>query len=269
MSNSQFFNLPSGDVAAAVVVVDPETGLPPNGGTSAGRVKIIGRCSDVDNVLRDTWDGPTPIYVEPTIGIQMEISSTSAAGDVAGGTGVRTVRLYYLDTSYVEREEILVMSGVTPKLTVAKNIFRINKMHAETVGSDGVAAGTISLKSGPVTYSMISQGRNFARQAIYTVPAGKVLHIDQWQVSSGSTGEHFCQHTLVATSDDGVFAPGLFLPKDEQGTQNGGIAINYPFVVERFPARTDIKVAVISDGGSANVTAMTVLFGTLYDEGEQ
>lgn len=265
MSNSKEFKLPGGSVAFGVVSIDPETGLPFGGGDSANRVKIIGRCSDVDNVLRDTWDGPTPLYVFPAAPMQMQIVST-AAGDTAAGAGVRTVRLYYLDANYVERQEVLTLNGVTPVLTTATNILRVNKMHAGSVGANGVASGAITLASvgGATTYSLMAAGRNFARQAIYTVPEGKILQIDQWQLSSGSTGEHFCQHTLVVSSDDGVLVPGLFLPKDEQGTQNGGLAINYPHIIERFPPRADVKVAAQSDGASANVIAMTAIFGTLY-----
>ena len=144
MSNSKDFKLPGGNVAFASVHVDPETGFPFGGGDSTRRVKIIGRCSDVDNVLHDTWDGPTPLYVFPAAPMQMQIVSTSA-DDTAAGTGVQTIRLYYLDENYEEQQEILTLDGVTPVLTIATNILRVNKMHAGSIGSGGVAAGAISL----------------------------------------------------------------------------------------------------------------------------
>lgn len=196
--NNQFPQLPGGVNALAVVPVDVGTGLPLAPFDPSRIVKILGRCSDVDNVLRDAWDGPTPVYVFPTVAQQMQIVSTNA-NDTVAGTGLRRVRVYYLDTNYVEREEFINLNGTTPVLTVATNILRVNKVHAVAVGSNGLAVGTVSLQAvgGAVTYSAIPAGRNFARQAIYTVPAGKKLQILQWQTSSGSTGEHFCQHTLL------------------------------------------------------------------------
>lgn len=266
MSNSKSFPLPSGDVAVGWVPIDVTTGQPIADLNQADRVKILGRCSDVDDVLRDTWDGPTPLYVFPAAGIRMQIVSTSA-NDAAAGTGIRTVRLYYLDASFVEHEEIITLNGLTPVLTNAANIYRVNKLHAKTVGSGAIAAGAISLQAvgGAVTYSLIPASRNFARQAIYTVPAGKFMRIEHWQISSGSTGAHFTQHSIVASSDDGIVNPGVFLPKDEQGTQNGGAVIDYEFTIEDFPAGTDIKVAVVSDSNAANVIAMTAIFGRLYN----
>lgn len=263
--NNQFPHLPDGTNAMAVVVVDPTTGEPLEGTDFRNTVKILGRCSDVDNVLRDTWDGPTPLYVFPTAPMQMQLVSTSAA-DTVDGTGVQSIHLYYLSTGFVARELIVPLNGLTPVLTAATDILRVNKMHARSIGSGGISAGTITLSSvgGATTYSILPTGRTFSRQAIYTVPAGKFLRIEQWQISSGSTGSHFCQHTLVATSDDGIVNPAVFLPKDEHGTQNGGEAINYPFSIEDFPAGTDIKVGVISDNAAANVIAQTAIFGRLF-----
>lgn len=262
MSNSKFFGLPGGEVAIAAASVDPATGYPPGTGLFRS-VCILGKCSDLDNVLRDTWDGPTPLYVFPASPIRMQVVS-SDAGDTAAGAGVRTIDVHYLDTDYIERVETLTMNGTTPVLTVATDILRVNKMHARTVGANGISSGTITLASvgGATQYSIIPTGRTFARQAIYTVPAGYAFDLEQWQISSGSTGAHFCQHTLVVTSEDGVVTTG-FLPKDEQGTQNNGLAINYPFAFEPFPARADIKVGIISDGAAANVVALTAIFGRL------
>lgn len=261
MSNSKFFQLPGGDVAVSVVPVDPATGRAVV--ESSRRVRIIGKCSDLDNVLRDTWDGPTPLYVFPSAPMQMQVVSSSA-NDTAAGAGVRSVEIQYLDGNYVEHSVTLELNGVTPVLTPASDMFRINKMQAAAVGANGISSGAITLSAigGGTPYSIIPIGRTFARQAIYTVPEGYVFEIEQWQISSGSTGAHFCQHTLVATSDDGVLTT-VFHPKDEQGTQNGGVVINYPFNFESIPARADVKVGIISDGVSANVIALTAILGKL------
>lgn len=264
MSNSKCFPLPDGTVAFASVTVDALTGLPLPNADIASFVKIVGRCSALQNVLREVWDGPTDRYVPPAAPIQMQVVSTSAA-DTAAGTGARSVRIYYLDTNYVAHDEVVVMNGTAPVLTAATNILRVNKMHVYTIGSGGVTAGNISLQAigGAVTYSYMTVGRNLARQAVYTVPEGYKLRIEQWQLSSGSTGNHFCQHTLAATSDDGLLSTVL-LPKDEQGSQNGGLVIDYDFVIEDLPPRADLRVVAVADQPNSNVIALTAIFGRLY-----
>lgn len=264
--NNQFPWLPDGTNAYAVVPVDVTTGVPLAAMDPGETVKVLGVCNDVDNIMRDTWDGPTPLYVFPTAPVQMQLSSTSAS-DAAGGTGGRTVKIYYLDSGLVPREEIVTLNGITPVLTVATDIYRVNKMHLYSVGSAQVAAGTVSLRAvgGATTYALISAGRNFSRQAVYTVPAGKFLRIEHWQVSSGSAGNHFTRHTLVADTDDGVLNSGVFLPKDEHGTQNGGGTMDYGFAIENFPAGCTLKVGVVSDNNAADVIAMTAIFARLYN----
>lgn len=262
--NSKFFQLPDGTVAVSIVPVDPQTGAPLASTDPAACVHVLGRTSSLDNVLRDTWDGPTDRYVFPASPIRMQV--TGGAQDTANGTGIRIMEIDYLDANYVQQIESITLNGATPVLTTATDILRVNKLHAHSVGSGGGASATINLTSvgGGVTYSQIPAGLNVSRQAIYTVPEGYFLRIEQWQVSSGSSGAHFCIHTLVASSDMGVLHPGIFLAKDEQGTQDGGEVINYPFAFEDLPPRCDIRVTAISDNPNANVIALTGVFGRLY-----
>lgn len=225
---------------------------------------ILGRCGDVDNTLRDLWACPTEIYVFPTSGQQMRLVSTST-NDTSNGSNVRTVVIDYLDSNYAQKQETVTLSGITPVLTVATNILRINGMYSGTIGTPGVgAAGAISLTNtdGTVTYGLISIGLNLARQAIYTVPAGYYAYINHFQVSSGSTGSHFCQTILEATAKNGIIRPGIMIPQDEQGTQNSGAVISYPTPI-RLPEKTDIKLTAISDNSAANVIALGAVFGWL------
>jgi hypothetical protein len=255
--------LDDGTVATGVVIFNQDGSIAGEDPSST-RVTVLGRCSDVDNILRSVWDGPTALYVAPTAPIQMQVVSTSAA-DASTGTGIRKIEIYYLDTNYNQKIEILALTGVTPVLTVATNILRVNNVRATETGTGLVAAGTISLQAvgGAVTYGLISVGRNMSRTGIYTVPDGYKFKIDQWQLSTGAvTGSHFTQMTLLSTSADGVLAPGLLIPIDEQGTLNNGLVINYSSPIT-LPPRTDISMAVISDSSSANVVALGTFMGTL------
>lgn len=225
--------------------------------------EIVGRNTDIDNARKDLWEGPTATYAFPTGPIQMKAVSTSA-DDAAAGTGMQQLHIHYLDENYVAREETVTLNGLTPVNTVATDILRVNWVHSWAVGSGGLPAGNVSLTNlaGTVTYGFVGAGINHGRQAIYTVPAGYTAHINHWQASSGSTGEHFCQTSLRATTHRGVLLPGVFLIQDETGTQNGGSAFNLEVPIH-VPAMADIKISAISDSVSANVTALGSFRGWL------
>lgn len=222
---------------------------------------VFGKAPVVNNTRVDLWEGPTTTYVFPTTPIQMQVVSTNA-NDTAAGTGVQKVHLHYLDTNYNIQSEQVFLNGLTPVLTVATNILRINGFHAVQIGSGGTSAGNISLQAvgGAVTYGFITAGFDTARQAIYTVPAGLNGYISHWQASSGSSGNHFCQIALRATTHDGILYPGVFLVQDEQGSQNGGDHFTLPIPIQ-IPPKTDVKITAISDNPAAGVIAMGSIMG--------
>jgi hypothetical protein len=226
-----------------------------------GRGFVFGKNLVVNNVYEDLWEGPTGTYVFPTVPIQMQLVSTSAS-DSAAGVGIQRVLVHYLDTNYDIQNEQVTLNGVTPVLTVATNILRINSLHAIKVGTTGNAVGNISLQNvgGGVTYGFISSGINTAMQAIYTVPNGVTGYISHWQASSGSSGNHFCQIELRATTHDGTIWPGVFLIQDGTGTQNSGVEITFPIPIP-IPSKADVKLSVISDASNANVTALGAIMG--------
>lgn len=212
----------------------------------------FGRNSNINNIRCDLWDGPTCVYVFPAAAQQMQVVSTSA-NDTLAGTGVQKVEIHYLDINYVEHIEDINMNGLTPVNTVATNILRVNYMHAIQLGSGGTTAGNVSLRNtaGTITYSYMVAGYDFARQAIYTVPANKYGYISHWQASSGAiTGSHFTTVTLRSTAHSGLSFPGVFLVVDEVGLLNNSISVTLPIPI-RIPPMTDVKMTAISDASNA------------------
>ena len=224
---------------------------------------VFGRNNVVNNTRCDLWEGPTCVYVFPVTPQRMSIVSTSA-DDAIAGTGIQKVIVRYLDDAYIARTEIVSLNGLTPTLTVATNVFRINAVHAIQSGNGAAGAhGVITIKNlaGTVTYSQISTTFNSARQAIYTVQAGVTGYISHWQSSSGTTtGTHFTTTLLVATTRNGVLYPGVFLVVDEVGTLNGSSAITLPIPI-RIPATADVKLSAISDAANANANVMGAIMG--------
>lgn len=227
---------------------------------------VLGGSPAVNNTRVDVTNigGATSAsYVFPPAGgIQMRVVSTSV-NDAAAGTGIRTVKIHYLDANYAVQVETVTLNGTTPVNTVATTILRVQEVHAVTVGSGAQAAGDISLQNtaGTVTYALIGTGFNRSRNAIYTIPAGKTGYLTHFDASSGTaTGTHYTQFTIRLSTHDGILLPGVFLAHDGIGTLNNGQTIYYDIPIT-CPEKTDIKVSVISDSGSASAVCMSHFSG--------
>lgn len=232
-------------------------------GYAAGHEKFtqLGYNSDVDSIREDLWEVGGIYVFPPAGGIQMAIVSSSAS-DGAAGIGARTVDIYYLDHLYREQSETLTLQGLTPVNTAATNILRVQDIHVMTVGSNGVSVGNLSLRdiAGVTTYGYIGANGNAARQAIFTVPAGKTLYMTEWTVGAGSSaGNRLGEFTLRATTThDDELTAGVFHFKATAIVQDGSLTM--PFCVPiKCVATTDVKISVVSD--STNVITTGYMCG--------
>lgn len=234
--------------------------------------RIEGINDDVDNTEEEVWS-VGGMYVFPTAGMQMEIRSSSDQDSGAGGinpagTGVRTVDVHYLDSTWAEQIEAVTLDGTTAVTTTAVNILRINEMHTLTTGSGLIAAGDIDIRHLTDTpiYGRIPAGKNSLHQAIFTVPLGKILFLVSWQPGIGhQTGNRYGRFELEGTADsDDNYLAGIFFSKDIIDIEDMAIfvSLNMPL---KFPAKTDIRVAVISDSASANAHTSVSFEGWMED----
>lgn len=130
-------------------------------------------------------------YTEQASNAQRSIVSASA-NDTAAGTGARTVKITYLDSSgNGPFTETVTLNGVTAVNTIAINICFIEKMEVVTAGSGGVNAGIISLKAttggGGATIGTIAAGDNATRWAHHYVPVSTTCSITSlWAGHNGT-----------------------------------------------------------------------------------
>ena len=235
--------------------------------------RIEGTNDDVDNVKEDLWP-VGGVYVFPTAGMQMELRSSSDQDSGAGGvnpagTGVRSVIITYLDDTWTELTETVTLDGTTVVTTSATDIFRIQKMCTVTAGTGKKAAGLIDIRHLADTpiYGRIPIGENDLHQAICTVPIGMVLFIVSWQPGVGhQTGNRYARFELDATADcDDAYAADIFHSKDIIDIEDMAIYIPLP-MPQKFPAKTDVKVTVISDNANANAFTSVSFEGWLEVE---
>jgi len=213
----------------------------------------------------DMWNvGGT--YIFPTAEMQMEVVSSSA-DDTSNGTGVRKVKIWYLDDAGVEKTEEITMNGATPVATTATDIYRINRFRITATGTGLKAAGNIDIRNLADTpiYARISTGMTRARQAIYTVPAGKVLYITSVTMSCGANvSGRLVRFTTRATYDNiADTINSWFTAYTEIYLEDNAITVSLE-IPTHFHPLVDIKVSAISPDGAAS--GNTTLRGWLENE---
>lgn len=107
---------------------------------------------------------------------------SSNANDTAAGTGARTVRVTYLNTSFELKTEDVTLNGTTAVNTVATDIAFLERMEVLTVGTQGGGnAGTISIytqvAAGGSVWGSIAIGDNMTYWAHHYVPTGKTCRV--------------------------------------------------------------------------------------------
>lgn len=225
----------------------------------------LGANLDVDNTEEDVWTQGGK-YVFPTSPIQMRINAGGNAQDSAAGTGIQQVIIYYLDTNYASKTEIITLNGANAVNTAATNILRVNAMRAYRVGTNKVAAATINLTNlaGAVVYRSIATGYTRGRSLVYTVPSGKNLFITSINLGAGAAAVgHYAQFTLRANYDDQLAAKVDWMsPIFEIMVQD--TTVHVPFdMPTKIPEKCDIVLSVISDAVNADVRTFAGLRGWL------
>lgn len=211
----------------------------------------------VATTLRAIWNGAAD-YVFPAAAGKIRAISGSA-NDAAAGTGVRTIRVYYLTTAFAEKSVDITMNGTTAVLTTIADMYRINYAKALTTGTGLTSAGLISItnEAGAVVYAYIAAGDTKTSQIIYTVPAGKTLLIDDILLSNvATTALKYARFVLMSSycpicdKQDAFLAERFEIMLDQAVVD---AHINRPL---RFPAGTDIVMKVI--GIAAGICSVTV-----------
>ena len=256
MFTSQFPKLTAGEGVALGLVV----------GTSP--VYKLGYNSSISGANQEDLWNVGGAYTFPAAASGYEVVSSDNTNDKANGTGALTVKIFYLTTGFVEKSEIVTMTGTAAAATVAVDIYRINSFRIGTAGSSGVAAGNILLRvvSAGATKSRIDAGQTRARNMAYTVPVGKKLVIQSFECSSsGTVGTSYLKFTLRATQDDLTgAASSIEFPFFEVAVQTTGLWVAMPQPIV-FEAGVDTHVVVIGDSATSAAAATAAWRGFLMD----
>ena len=188
--------------------------------------------------------------------------------DVSAHTGVMVAEIRYLDASYVEGRELVIINGTSAVTTVNTDIFKINRVLIDVAGSTHATVGAVSVTvvGGATVYSVISIGRTMARTSLYTVAAGKDLYITSVNFSMGySTNQtEYARMTLESNQFDrlsgGFRNNSLYIPSVEIIVSNSSSLVNLR-IPRRIREKVSIKVNV--DSTIAAAEAMVAMRGWL------
>jgi hypothetical protein len=182
--------------------------------------------------------------------------------DTSATAGAQAVEINFLDGSYVQQREIVILNGTAVVPTVKLTLFRINAFRVITAGANKIPTGWISLRhlgDTPV-YSYITAGFNRARNAMYTVPAGLSLYVTDFNAGYATTGnanKEYARITTRANIDPTTKfkTDGMFYPFTDAVCQN--TTINTVLTIPtKLAEKTDIKLSVIASSTGIVITTL-------------
>jgi hypothetical protein len=159
------------------------------------------------------------------------------------------------------------MNGTNVVTSAASNIYRINYAHATSVGTNGSAVGTISIRNtaDTIIYAQIPIAENNTQQAFYTVPAGYNFFLNSWQASSVvNSTTNYSRFQLMSTTDPQEYDryPGIFFSLEDMSVQNAAsiFIINIPY---KLSPGTDVKISAMSNASNSHCLCSGLFEGWL------
>jgi len=208
---------------------------------------------NIINVNETVWDAGG-LYAYPGSAVAMTVTSAGGATD----SGVK-VLVSGLDTNYAELEEEVTLnaSGTATTSGLFLRVFR-----AYVSGSTS-PTGNITIANGGTTYAQITNGENQTLMAVYTVPAGKTLYINEGIAThgTGTSGGVYMTVRFLVKPFGGVFRTQVKIDVVES-------QIYYPFAYPiKVTEKSDVEVRAICNKNQAN--ALSASFnGVLIDNGD-
>jgi hypothetical protein len=225
------------------------------GGKVAQNVNIMGR--------RTVFSGTTPFQDVATylIGGQAALSLTVAATqyfivstsaqDAVGGTGMRAIRITYLDGSGNTQTVTPTLTGTT-KVNLGTGFSAIQWMEAATLGSATSAAcvGNVAIFSGAgaaaaeaTTIEQILAGGNRSLSGRFKVPTGYSAFLTGWTANAPGNQSMDCRLRADCFSDDRTLSAGIFHFQDTAFMAAGSAPHDSPLPYLKCPAGTQIKLS--------------------------
>lgn len=231
-------------VAAQIVV-----GIAADGNyTAVAAAGAVTLTNLITGTTTDTVSSSVP--VDPGLNGSCVAVHTATGLTGVAGSGIRSVRVDYLDSDGLPQVENLNLNGLVPTLTTATDVVAINAITALTVGSGGSAAGTITVTNvaGTVTYEQIALGECETASAHLNVPSNRVAYVTQFAGNSTNTRTtvRVCSDTHPRT---GQIVRGAQFVWDELSYQTVITPPLPPFPMGPFAPGSRVWLTCVNSGG--------------------
>ena len=190
----------------------------------------------------------------PTTGQTLYLRSSSAS-DSSAGTGIRTVKITYLDASGNQQSTTATLNGTTP-VSLGVGFSFIQWMESATVGSNGTAVGNITISSNAVGAPAVSEIFEYIGAAAgkslscrYKVPTGYTAYAIQFDSAAIASTMDVRLRSDV-DSDNRVLNTGVFHFQDKVFLSAGSNK-NSDLKYMKFPSGAVIKVSAIPGGATS------------------
>ena len=180
----------------------------------------------------------------------MEVVSTNAT-DSAAGSGVRTIRVTYIDsTNNLVQSAPIAMNGTTP-VALGFTANQILWFEAITVGSATESVGIITLRRvvGPVTVCVIRLQSTMSFDAMFMCPVGYKAYLREWE-GSCIANEQDLRMLVTANVFDGSINSGVYKEIDNMWLPSNQRNI-HSLKDYRLDALCKAKIATISSSTAA------------------
>lgn len=221
-------------------------------GKQAYAFNITGRRAGFTSttVLNDIKEYDNSVAESPDLSNStLDIISSNAADTNTAGTGVREVRVVYINNlnNLVESANI-ALNGTTPVTSVLTGVNDVLWMEAVTVGSGGRAAGNIRLRinGGVVEVEQISIQNNKSFTPRFMVPTGYKAFVSSWRTHAINNDQNVRLQATVHTLDRTVSTVYTAQANSNVAVNTNGTLLLLPFL--EFPALCKIKISTISAG---------------------
>lgn len=194
--------------------------------------------------------------------VTVEVLSGSGS-DISTGTGARTIKVIGVDGDYNQVEEDITMDG-TDVVTGQQTFLRVFRSFVTTAGTSETNTGTITIRSSDDNVTMAEiplngGGEGQTQMAVYTVPAGKTLYVNQLTFTASVSGTGNKYATIKLISRDSATKVKRVRFVNVMNANRDTANFKYPLV---YPEKTDLECRA-SSNDDALISAS--FEGTLID----
>lgn len=190
-----------------------------------------------------------------TAGAQITITSTSAQ-DGNSGTGLNTILIRGLNTSWDEINEVVALNG-TGGVTTSNTFLRINSVIVLNFGSSGSAVGTITATGDSFTWFKYLPLDTDVELGRYSIPRGYTLVLTSFAWTCGQSGD-FTIYGMVKTQSTPLQSVAIYPVSNNSDLWDG--------IATKIPEKSDIVMRSIRRTGGGGGQELSITFvGWLFN----